>query len=65
MNGYQIISIINSLPETKYSFLGCFKNDTIPFELQLKRNGFFIVNTTVKISTMGHWILFHIKDGVF
>ena len=64
MNGYQIISIVNSLPETKYSFLGCFKNDTIPFELQLKRNGFFIVNTTVKISSMGHWILFYIKDCV-
>ena len=42
MNGYQIDTIINSLSETKYSYLGCFKNDTIPFKLQLKRNGFFL-----------------------
>ena len=33
MNGYQIDTIINCLSETKYSYLGCFKNDTIPFKL--------------------------------
>ena len=43
MNGYQINSIINSLHEIKYLFLICFKNGIIPIELQLKRNGFFIV----------------------
>ena len=50
INGYQIDSIVNSLPETKYLFHGFFKNDTISFELQLKRNVFFIVYITVKIS---------------
>ena len=25
---------------------------------------FFIVNTTVKISTMGYWILYYIRDSV-
>ena len=64
MNGYQIINIINSLSEVKYLFLGIYKNDTVPIELQLKRNGFFIVNTTVKNSSMGHWILYYIKDNV-
>ena len=63
MNGHQIDNIINSLSEIKHLFLGIYKNDTIPFELQSKRNGFFIVNTTVKISTMGHWILYYIKDN--
>ena len=64
MNGHQIDSIVNSLAKTKYLFHGYFKNDIIPFELQLKINELFIANTTVKISTMRYWNLYHIKDGV-
>ena len=54
MNGYQIDSKVISLAETKYLFHGCFKNDTIPSELQYKINVFLIVNTTVKISITRH-----------
>ena len=57
VNGYQIDSIPNSLTETKYSFNGCFKNDTISFELHPKRNGYLIVSISAEISFMGHWIL--------
>ena len=54
LNEYEIDSILNSLAETKYLFHGYFKNDTICFELHLKRNAFFIVNISVKISSTGH-----------
>ena len=40
------------------------KKNTIPFELQLKVNGFFNINISVKISFMEHWILYYMKDGV-
>ena len=56
MNGYQIYCILDSLVGIKYLFHEFLKNDTIPFELQLKRNGFFIANTSVEISSMGYWI---------
>ena len=64
MNGYKIDGMLNILAETKYSFHGRFKNDTIPFELQLKKKRFLIANTSVKIPSVVHWILYHIKDGI-
>ena len=64
MNGYQIDSIRNSLAEVNIHFMDVSKNDRIPSKLQLKINGFNIVNTSVKISYMKHWILYYIKDGV-
>ena len=64
MNSVQISSILNNLDATRNLFNGCYKNDTIPFHLKSKRNGFFIVNTNVNVTTMGHWILFYIKYSV-
>ena len=62
MDSNQISTIINILPNVKFNLQGGFKNDTIPHDLQSRRNCFFIVNTSVNETIMGHWVLFCIKD---
>ena len=63
MNGFQISNALNIIPETENLFRGCYYNRNIPFSLFNERTCFFIVNTKTNLSrSMGHWILFYIRD---
>ena len=62
MDNLQITKIVKNLSETQSLFQGCYKNDDIPFSLLSRRHCFFIVNTSINVNSMGHWLLFYIKD---
>ena len=63
MNGLQIIKAVEIVPEMENLFKGVYINKNLPYNLIGKKDYFFIVNTLNKVSqSMGHWILFFIRD---
>jgi hypothetical protein len=59
MDSNQIETISRSNPTTKYSYLGCFPEKSIPMK---KMNGFMIVNNESDPNKMGHWLLIFNDD---
>ena len=59
MDSNQIETISKGNPTTKYSYLGCFPEKSIPMK---KKNGFMIVNNESDPNKMGHWLLIFNDD---
>ena len=63
MDGYQISSIFDKFPETKYLFQGIYSYDTIP-QIIRNTNGFLVINTISESDNnkIGHWLLIFINE---
>ena len=64
MNSLQIENIIQKFPCLYNVFVGCFMNNAAPvYEINHNREVCFIMNTVSNPSTMGHWVLFYLREN--
>ena len=62
MNGFQLSEAFRKNNLTNIYFKGCYLNRNIPHDVWNRGNGFFVVNTFENSDSIGHWVLFYIRN---
>ena len=62
MNGLQVRYAFKQDEMVNYYFRGIFLNKNIPIRILEQKTCFFVVNTMVDKSRIGHWVLIYIDD---